>query len=173
MNYWPVDTANLPECIEPRARMAEELAVAGARAAQQMYGARGWVAHHNTDLWRASGPVDHARTGLWPTGGAWLACQLWDHWDFHRDRAWLERIYPLLRGAALFFLDTLVRDPDTGFMVTNPSLSPENEHGHGSTLCAGPAMDMAILRDLFDRAGAAAAAPGRDAKLRGRSEEHT
>src|SRR3546814_8933266 len=128
MNYWPVDTANLSECIEPLARMVGELAVSGARAAQQMYGARGWVAHHNTDLWRASGPVDHARTGLWPTGGAWLACQLWDHWDFHRDRAWLERIYPLLRGAALFFLDTLVRDPDTGFMVTNPSLSPENEH---------------------------------------------
>jgi len=167
MNYWPVDTANLSECIEPLAKMVEELAVSGAHTAREMYGARGWVAHHNTDLWRASGPVDHARTGLWPTGGAWLACQLWDHWDFHRDRAWLERIYPLLRGAVLFFLDTLVRDPDTGFMVTNPSLSPENEHGHGSTLCAGPAMDMAILRDLFDRTGAAAAALDRDAKLRG------
>src|SRR3546814_4995847 len=71
MNYWPVDTANLSECIEPLARLVEELAVSGARAAQQMYGARGWVAHHNTDLWRASGPVDHARTGLLPTGGPW------------------------------------------------------------------------------------------------------
>ena len=167
MNYWPVDSANLPECIEPLARMVEELAVSGARTARDMYGARGWVAHHNTDLWRASGPVDHARTGLWPTGGAWLACQLWDHWDYHRDRRWLDRIYPLLRGAAQFFLDTLVRDPATGFMVTNPSLSPENDHGHGSTLCAGPAMDMAILRDLFDRAGQAAELLDRDPALRG------
>ncbi len=166
MNYWPVDTANLPECIEPLLRMVEELAVSGAHTAKEMYGARGWVAHHNTDLWRASGPIDHARTGLWPTGGAWLACQLWDHWDFHRDAAYLARIYPLMAGAARFFLDTLVRDPHTGFMVTNPSLSPENEHGHGSTLCAGPTMDMAILRDLFDRTGRAADMLGCDAGLR-------
>jgi len=156
MNYWPVDTANLSACIEPLVSMVEQLAVSGARTAREMYGARGWVAHHNTDLWRASGPIDHMRTGLWPMGGAWLSCQLWDHWDYRRDDAYLERIYPLLRGASQFFLDTLVRDPRTGYMVTNPSLSPENDHGHGSTLCAGPTMDMEILRDLFERTAAAA-----------------
>ena len=165
MNYWPVDSANLPECIEPLVRMVEQLAQSGARTAQSMYGARGWVAHHNTDLWRASGPVDHMRTGLWPTGGAWLSVQLWDHYDFHRDRAYLQRIYPLMHGAALFFLDTLARDPNTGFMVTNPSLSPENDHGHGSTLCAGPTMDMQILRDLFTRTIAAAGILKTDAPL--------
>src|SRR3546814_12480370 len=104
--------------------MVEELAVSGARAAQQMYGARGWVAHHNTDLCRASGPFDHARTGLWPTGGAWLARQLWDHWAFHSARAWLARIYPLLRGAALFFLHTPLTAPATAHTDTHPHLSP-------------------------------------------------
>lgn len=166
MNYWPVDTANLSECIEPLVAMVEQLAVSGTRTAREMYGARGWVAHHNTDLWRASGPIDHMRTGLWPMGGAWLSCQLWDHWDYRRDDAYLERIYPLLRGASQFFLDTLVRDPRTGYMVTNPSLSPENDHGHGSTLCAGPAMDMEILRDLFERTAAAADHLGRDTAIR-------
>lgn len=166
MNYWPVDTANLSECIEPLTRMVEELAVSGARTAKELYGARGWVAHHNTDLWRASGPIDHMRTGLWPTGGAWLACQLWDHWDYRRDDSYLARIYPLLVGASQFFLDTLVRDPRTGYMVTNPSVSPENEHPHGSTLCAGPTMDMDILRDLFERTAAAAKRLGRDDGLR-------
>jgi alpha-L-fucosidase 2 len=166
MNYWPVDTANLSECAEPLVAMVEQLAVSGARTAQAMYGARGWVAHHNTDLWRASGPVDHMRTGLWPSGGAWLCVQLWDHYDFHRDGAYLKRIYPLMRGAALFFLDTLVRDSGTGFMVTNPSLSPENDHGHGSTLCAGPTMDMQILRDLFTRTIAAAELLKTDAPFR-------
>ncbi|MGP7796865.1 glycoside hydrolase family 95 protein [Sphingomonas sp. CLY1604] len=166
MNYWPADTGNLAECVEPLTRMVEELALSGARTAQAMYGARGWVAHHNTDLWRASGPVDHARTGLWPMGAAWLSCQLWDHWDMHRDLAYLRRIYPLLRGAALFHLDTLQPDAASGTLVTNPSLSPENDHGHGSTLCAGPAMDRQILRDLFDRTIAAATLLRKDAALR-------
>lgn len=166
MNYWPADTGNLAECVEPLTRMVEELALSGARTAQAMYGARGWVAHHNTDLWRASGPVDHARTGLWPMGAAWLSCQLWDHWDMHRDLAYLRRIYPLLRGASLFHLDTLQPDAASGTLVTNPSLSPENDHGHGSTLCAGPAMDRQILRDLFNRTIAAATLLRKDAAFR-------
>ena len=97
-----------------------------------MYGARGWVAHHNTDLWRATAPIDGAQWGMWPTGGAWLCLHLWDRWDYGRDPAFLRRIYPLLRDAALFFLDTLVRYPGTDWIVTNPSLSPENQHPHGS-----------------------------------------
>jgi alpha-L-fucosidase 2 len=165
MNYWPAQSADLPECFEPLVDLVEQLAISGAKTARDMYGARGWVAHHNTDLWRASGPIDHARTGLWPTGGAWLAVQLWDHWDYLRDDAYLRRIFPLMAGSARFFLDTLVRDPRTGFMVTNPSNSPENDHGHGSTLCAGPAMDSQILRDLFARTAAAARHLRRDEAL--------
>ncbi|MDV6329867.1 glycoside hydrolase family 95 protein [Asticcacaulis sp. 201] len=167
MNYWPVDAANLGECIEPLVAMIGELAQSGARTAREMYGARGWVAHHNTDLWRASGPVDHMQTGLWPTGGAWLCTHLWDHYDYTRDTAFLDRVYPLMRDASLFFLDTLVRDPNTGFMVTNPSLSPENNHGRGSTLCAGPALDNQLLRDLFAQTARAAEILKRDKALRG------
>jgi alpha-L-fucosidase 2 len=166
MNYWPADTGNLRECVEPLTRMVEELAISGARTARAMYGARGWVAHHNTDLWRASGPVDHARTGLWPMGAAWLCCQLWDHWDHHRDSAYLRRIYSLLRDASLFHLDTLMPDAASGTLVTNPSLSPENDHGHGSTLCAGPALDRQLLRDLFDRTIASARQLRLDSSLR-------
>jgi alpha-L-fucosidase 2 len=93
-----------------------------------MYGARGWVAHHNTDGWRATAPIDGAQYGLWPMGGAWLCLHLWDRYDYGRDIAYLRTVYPLMRGAALFFLDTLQTDPASGYLVTNPSLSPENEH---------------------------------------------
>lgn len=165
MNYWPAEPTGLAECIEPLIRMVEDLAVTGAETARVMYGARGWVAHHNTDLWRATAPIDGAQWGMWPTGGAWLCLHLWDRWDYGRDPAFLRRIYPLLRDAALFFLDTLVRYPGTDWLVTNPSLSPENQHPHGSSICAGPTMDMQILRDLFDHVAAAAAILGTDASL--------
>lgn len=165
MNYWPAEPVALGECVEPLVEMVRELAVTGARTARTMYGARGWVAHHNTDLWRATAPIDGAQFGLWPTGGAWLCVHLWDHYDYGRDRAYLASIYPLLTGAARFFLDTLQRDPATGFLVTNPSMSPENPHGHGGTVCAGPTMDMAILRDLFSRTMEAAKILGQDAAL--------
>ncbi len=166
MNYWPAEPAGLPECVEPLVAMVRDLAVTGARTARTMYGARGWVCHHNTDLWRATAPIDGAQYGLWPTGGAWLCLHLWDRYDYGRDKAYLASIYPILQGAALFFLDVLQQDPGTGFLVTNPSLSPENGHGHGASLCAGPTMDMAILRDLFDRTARAAEILGKDAELR-------
>ena len=165
MNYWPAEPTGLAECVEPLVRMVEDLAVTGAETARVMYGARGWVAHHNTDLWRATAPIDGAQWGMWPTGGAWLCLHLWDRWDYGRDPAFLRRIYPLLRDAALFFLDTLVRYPGTDWLATNPSLSPENQHPHGSSICAGPTMDMQILRDLFDHVVAAAAILGTDASL--------
>ena len=149
MNYWPAEPGNLGECIEPLVRMVEDLSVTGARTAQEMYGARGWVVHHNTDLWRASAPIDGAPWGMWPTGGAWLCTHLWDHYMFTGDKAFLKRVYPLMKGAALFFVDTLVEDPETGFLVTNPSISPENAHPFGASVCAGPTMDEQILRDLF------------------------
>jgi alpha-L-fucosidase 2 len=162
MNYWPAQVTGLGECVEPLIAMVEELAVTGAVTARRMYGARGWVAHHNTDLWRATAPIDGALWGLWPTGGAWLCLHLWEHYEYGLDRAYLERVYPVLHGAALFFLDTLQVDPETGHLVTNPSLSPELAHGHGSSLIHGPTMDMQILRDLFDRVAEAAGILGRD-----------
>jgi alpha-L-fucosidase 2 len=149
MNYWPAEPGNLGECVEPLVRMVSELAVTGARTARINYGARGWVAHHNTDVWRGTAPIDGARYGMWPTGGAWLCKHLWDHYDYGRDREFLQRVYPVMRGAAEFFLDTLWEDQKSGHLVTNPSLSPENLHPFDAAICAGPAMDSQILRDLF------------------------
>jgi alpha-L-fucosidase 2 len=165
MNYWPAEPTGLAECVKPLVEMVRDLSVTGAQTAKAMYGARGWVAHHNTDLWRATAPIDGAEYGVWPTGGAWLCKHLWDHYDYGRDTAYLADVYPVMKGAALFFLDALVVDPKSGRLVTNPSISPENDHGHGSSLVAGPTMDQAIIRDLFDSCIAAARILGRDAPL--------
>ncbi|WP_241126904.1 glycoside hydrolase family 95 protein [Novosphingobium terrae] len=165
MNYWPAEPTNLAECVQPLVALVREIAITGAVTAREMYGARGWVTHHNTDLWRATAPIDGARYGMWPMGGAWLCTHLWDHYDYGRDKAYLASVYPLLKGACAFFLDVLVKDPRSGFLVTNPSMSPENNHGHGSSLCAGPSMDMEILRDLFDQTAQAAAILGLDSEF--------
>ena len=149
MNYWPSEANALPECVEPLERMLFELAQTGAITARDMYGAGGWMAHNNTDLWRVATPPDGAEWALWPMGGAWLLQQLWDRWDYGRDPAYLAKVYPLFKGAAQFFVDTLVTDPQTGWKVTSPSLSPENQHPYGVAICAGPTMDAQILRDLF------------------------
>ncbi len=156
VNYWPAHSTALSECAEPLVEMIRDLAETGARTAREMYGARGWVAHHNTDLWRATAPIDGARWGLWPTGGAWLCTHLWEFYDYERDLAFLRSVYPVMRGAALFFLDTLQVDAATGSLVTNPSISPENPHPGGASVCAGPAMDQQILRDLFAQTAEAA-----------------
>jgi alpha-L-fucosidase 2 len=149
MNYWPAHPANLAECVEPVLRMIEDMAVTGAVTARKHYGARGWVTHHNTDLWRATAPIDNPNYGLWPLGGAWMCKTLWDHYEYHPDQAWLRRIYPLLKGASLFFVDFLIEDPKGRGLVTSPSMSPEHNHHPGVSLCAGPAMDRQIIRDLF------------------------
>jgi alpha-L-fucosidase 2 len=107
------------------------------------------VAHHNLDLWRATAPIDGPRWGMWPTGGAWLLQNLWEHYLFTEDKNYLRRIYPAMKGAAQFFLDTLVEEPNNHYLVTCPSLSPENTHPYGASICAGPTMDSQILRDLF------------------------
>jgi alpha-L-fucosidase 2 len=166
MNYWPAEPTQLPECVMPLVQMVRELAITGAHTAKVMYGARGWVVHNNTDLWRAATAIDGAKWSLWPTGGAWLCKHLWDHYDYGGDRDYLAAIYPLLRGAAEFFLDALVRDPDGDALLTCPSLSPENVHPHGASLCAAPAMDSQILRDLFSSCMAAAEILSVDAELR-------
>jgi alpha-L-fucosidase 2 len=165
MNYWPAEPANLAECVQPLIALVKDLAVTGARTARVNYGARGWVAHHNTDLWRATAPIDAARYGMWPTGGAWLCKHLWDAYDYGRDRAVLAAVYPLMKGAAEFFLDTLVPDTSGKFLVTSPSMSPENLHPHGAAICAGPAMDSQILRDLFAHCVRAAEILGRDGEF--------
>ncbi|MES2923297.1 MAG: glycoside hydrolase N-terminal domain-containing protein [Verrucomicrobiota bacterium] len=166
MNYWPAESGNLAECVEPLIKMVEDLTITGARTAKSMYGARGWMAHHNTDIWRATAPIDGPNWGMWPTGGAWLCLHLWDRYEFSGDPAVLKRIYPVLKGASEFFIDTLQESPDGKWLVTNPSISPENGHPHGSAVCAGPAMDQQILRDLFANTIKSAAILGVDNDLR-------
>ena len=168
MNYWPAETTNLAECHEPLFKMVEDLTQTGSHTAQVHYGARGWVAHHNTDLWRATAPIDGPTWGMWPMGGAWLSLHLWQHYVFNPDQAFLARAYPAMRGAAQFFLDTLVPDPKHGYLVNNPSLSPENEHPYGASVTAGPTMDAQILRDLFAACIRAAEILGVDSELRER-----
>ena len=166
MNYWPVETCALGECVEPVAAMVMDLTQTGARTAKTMYNARGWMVHHNTDLWRAAAPIDGSFYGIWPLGGAWLCQNLWEHYLFSGDQKYLRRIYPAMKGAAEFFLDTLVEEPTHHWLVTCPSLSPENGHPEGHTsVCAGPAMDMEILRDLFANCIQAAQTLGVDQAL--------
>src|SRR4051812_21619935 len=165
MNYWPALSTNLAETMDPLTVMVSDLSVTGARTAREMYGAGGWMTHHNTDLWRATGPIDGPQWGLWPTGGAWLTLPLWDRYEYSGDRDYLQRIYPLIKGAAQFFLDTLVEEPTHHWLVTSPSLSPENPHPFGTSLAVGPAMDAEILRELFGNTIAAARTLGTDADL--------
>lgn len=151
MNYWLPDPTNVSECFEPLITMLEDLMETGAEIAREHYGARGWVLHHNTDLWRAAGPMDSADPGLWPMGGVWFACQLWDHCIYAgRPEALVKRAYPIIRGAAEFLLDFLTELPGTNALVTVPTNSPENIHPAGVSLSVGAAMDNQLGRDLFD-----------------------
>ncbi|HEX2100385.1 MAG TPA: glycoside hydrolase family 95 protein, partial [Candidatus Synoicihabitans sp.] len=166
MNYWPAEVANLPECAEPLFRLIEEVAVSGRETARAHYGARGWVLHHNTDLWRGTAPINASNHGIWPTGGAWLCQHLWERWRFGGDREVLERAYPLFRDAALFFVDFLVEDPKTGWLISGPSNSPEN-----GGLVMGPTMDHQIIRSLFGWTAEAARELQRDGEFAAQLEE--
>jgi alpha-L-fucosidase 2 len=177
MNYWPVEIANLSECLEPLARMVRELSEVGRTHARDCFGARGWMLGFNTDLWRTVGPVSGDGLSFWTTwqtGGAWLCTHLWEHYQFTGDRRFLKEFYPALKGAAEFFLDTLQEHPRTKELVTCPSSSPENRHhkleGKGWTqqpsVSAGPTMDLQILRDLFGQCAQAAAELGLDNDFR-------
>lgn len=161
MNYWPAEVTQLPECHQPLFSLIRDIARTGQKTARVMYAADGWVCHHNTDLWRATAPIDGATYGMWPTGGAWLTTHPWEHYLFTRDRKTLEEFYPVWRGASQFFLSTLVQEPSHGWLVTSPSMSPE----HGG-LCAGPTMDLSIVRDVFSITIAASELLGRDPQLR-------
>ncbi len=166
MNYWPVEKANLSECHEPLFDMISQIAKTGKGTAQVHYGAKGWVTHHNTDGWRGTAPIDGASWGLWPMGGAWLSTHLWEHFEFGGDKEKLRRHYQLMKGSAEFYLDTLQVHPSKGWLVTNPSTSPENAHPHGSGLCAGATMDMQIIRDIFNHTADASEVLGVDEDLR-------
>ncbi|BBO34691.1 hypothetical protein PLANPX_4303 [Lacipirellula parvula] len=160
MNYWLAEIANLPGCAEPLFAAVDDLAVSGARTARTHYDADGWVVHHNFDLWRGTAPINNSTHGIWPTGGAWLCHHLWQHYLYTGDKTFLrERAYPLMRGAAEFFVDTLVEDrrPPEHWLVSGPSNSPEQ-----GGLVIGPTMDHQLIRDLLANCVAAAAIVGDD-----------
>jgi len=162
MNYWPVEVTNLPECHEPLFDMLDDVAQTGRKTAMAHYGCRGWVLHHNTDLWRGTAPINASNHGIWVTGGAWLCQDLWEHYAFTGDKEFLKkRAYPLMKGAATFFVDFLIKDPKTGWLISTPSNSPEN-----GGLVAGPTMDHQIIRDLFGNCIEAALILGVDKDFR-------
>lgn len=154
MNYWPAEKTNLQELHEPFLRMVQELAETGQETARVMYGARGWMAHHNTDLWRTTGAVDGAFWGCWNAGGGWTSQHLWAHYLFSGDKDFLASVYPVLKGAAIFYVDFLVEHPVNHWLVTNPGMSPENapKAHQGSSLDAGATMDNQIVFDVLSNA---------------------
>jgi alpha-L-fucosidase 2 len=150
MNYWPAETCALGECHEPLFDLIAEIAETGAKTAKTHYGVGGWVAHHNTDGWRGTAPVDGATWGTWPMGGAWLCTHLWERYLFSGNKKDLAKHFPIMKGAAVFFLEAMVPMPGTSYYVTSPSISPEHDHHPGVSICAGPTMDTQIIRDLFE-----------------------
>ena len=182
MNYWLAESANLSELTGPLRDLIQDVSVSGASVAKEHWGAAGWVLHQNTDLWRAAAPMDGPSWGAWPVGGAWLTTHLWEHYLFTGDEDYLREVYPLMKGAVLFLSDILVEHPDTGWLVTAPSNSPENfpaRPGNGRffdevtgsylkarTMAIGPTMDMAIIRSVFENFRLAATQLGLDAELR-------
>ena len=169
MNYWPANNTGLGACNEPRGRRREELAVTGRQTARIMYGCRGWVLHHNTDIWRCTGMVDPAFYGMWPNGGAWLCQHLWQHYLYTGDAKFLADVMPVLKGSADFFLDFLVRHPKYGWMVSCPSNSPEHgpegdESGAGVSTIAGSTMDNQLAFDILYNTWQACQVLGKDYK---------
>jgi alpha-L-fucosidase 2 len=162
MNYWPAEVTNLAECHRPLFDALKELAASGAVTAKEHYNARGWVLHHNFDLWRGTAPINASDHGIWQSGGAWLAQHLWEHYLYSGDKEFLRATaYPILRGAALFFVDSLVQHPANGWLVTGPSNSPEQ-----GGLVMGPTMDHQIVRGVFGAVIAASQILNTDAELR-------
>ena len=160
MNYWPAELTALSEMDEPLMQMIKELSVAGRSTASTLYGADGWVLHHNTDLWRMSGAID-GPWGLWPTGGAWLCQQIWERYLFTGDEKFLKEMYPIMKSASEFFLSVMVKDPSTGWWVVSPSASPENSHD-GISTAAGTTMDNQLVFALFTHTLKAASILGLD-----------
>ncbi|MBT2561271.1 glycoside hydrolase N-terminal domain-containing protein [Pedobacter sp. ISL-68] len=162
MNYWPTEILNLSALNEPLFNKIKGLAKTGAETAKAYYNANGWVLHHNTDLWNGTAPINASNHGIWVSGGGWLSDHLWEHYQFSKDRKFLEsEAYPLMKQAALFYEDFLVKDPKTGWLISTPSNSPEN-----GGLVAGPTMDHQIIRSLFTNCITAAETLNTDAEFR-------
>ena len=170
MNYWPALVGNLAETQQPFFSMVRDLSVTGAKTAQEMYGCRGWVAHHNTDLWRIAGPVDGTTWGMFPTGGAWLTTHIWQHYLYTGDKQFLEEYYPVMKGAADFLLDYMQEYPADGYikqaagwLVTVPTVSPEHgPMGKRTTVTAGSTMDNQIVFDVLSATASAAKILGKN-----------
>ncbi len=167
MNYWPAEITNLPEMHEPLIQMVRELSETGKETARVMYGSGGWVAHHNTDIWRITGPVDAVSSAMWPMGGAWLSRQLWDRYLYNGDKKYLQSVYPALKGAAQFYLDFLVEEPVHKWLVVVPSMSPENGPAvhQGISIAAGTTVDNQLVFELFSNVIGAAEILGLDEDL--------
>lgn len=151
MNYWPAEVTNLTELNEPLFRLIKEVSKTGAETAKIMYGAPGWVLHHNTDIWRVTGSIDNAPSGMWMSGGAWLCRHLWEHYLHTGDIEFLREAYPIMKGAGEFFDATMVYEPQSGMLVVAPSNSPENApKGHNATTTAGTTMDNQLVTELWN-----------------------
>lgn len=151
MNYWPAEKTNLAELHEPFLQMVKDLSVTGRQTAHDMYGARGWVAHHNTDIWRATGAVDGALWGVWNAAGGWTSQHLWEHYLYSGDKKFLASVYPVMKEAATFYVDFLVEEPVHHWLVSNPDMSPENSPAgrQGASIDAGTTMTNQIIFDIF------------------------
>lgn len=165
MNYWPAEVTGLPEMHEPLFDLLKDLSVTGQESARKMYHARGWNMHHNTDLWRITGPVDGGFYGMWPMGGAWLSQHLWQHYLYTGDKVFLKDVYPVLKGAALFYADVLQEEPAHKWLVVAPSMSPENTYMKNVGISAGTTMDNQLVFDVFSNVVSAAAILQQDKKL--------
>lgn len=168
MNYWPSEVANLSDLNAPLFSLIKDVSTTGAETAKTMYGAGGWVLHHNTDIWRITGPVDRAASGMWMTGGPWLCHHLWEHFLFTGDKDFLREYYPIMKGAAQFVDEMLVKDPNTGYMVICPSVSPENLHPADNgkkNIASGVTMDNQLCAEIFGEVAQAAAILGIDADI--------
>lgn len=150
MNYWPAESTNLSEMHEPLFDMISDLSITGQESAREMYHARGWNMHHNTDLWRITGIIDGGFYGMWPMGGAWLTQHLWQHYLYTGDQEFLRKHYPELKGIALFYLDVLQQDASKKWLVVSPSMSPENTYLKGVGVTAGTTMDNQLVFDVFN-----------------------
>lgn len=153
MNYWPAEVTNLAECHEPLLDFIATLQAPGSKTAKIHYGANGWVVHHVTNLWGFTSPAENAKWGMFPSGGGWLCRHFWEHYAFNLDNDFLERVYPIMKGSAQFYLDFLMEEPKHHWLVTCPSSSPENcfytPSGAICNICIGPSMDTQIIWDLF------------------------
>lgn len=176
MNYWLAEITNLSECHTPFIQLVKDVSVTGRESAQNMYDARGWTLHHNTDIWRSTGAVDYASCSPWPTCNAWFCSHLWERYLFTGDREYLAEIYPVLKSASEFYQDFLITDPKTGYKVISPSNSPENHPGIGSyvseqgkkmnaAVFSGITMDNQMVYDLLNNTAMAARTLGMDSEF--------